>query len=188
MRNFIVAAELLALGLFATPSTATELAPATRVSILLTTLSYDLNLNSRGDSLRIGVVSLDGNRTSTAHGTETYKAFLKASTKRVKGMSLSAENLNVSDIQGLKALISTSKINVLYLSSHMGSLQSAALRLAGQKKILSLCGEAQAIKAGAAIGVVLRQRKPRILVNLKAAETQGAKLDARLLRLVEVVD
>ena len=59
-----IAAVLTLMSLFAGSAGANDLPAKTRVTILLTTLSYDLNLKSRGDALRIGVLSKTNNGDS----------------------------------------------------------------------------------------------------------------------------
>ena len=187
-KSTIALAALLALSLFADSAKADELPAKTRVTVLLTTLSYDLNIKSRGDALRIGVVGKADDGHSVKHAKEALAAFEVASSKRVKGMGIVVLDLSSSKESDLAATIKSKSVNVLYLGSQLGSLEKTAIKLARDMKILTLSGQENTIKAGAAIGAVLEQGKPRILVNLKAAKVQGAKLDARLLRLVRIVN
>ena len=115
-------------------------------------------------------------------------AFEAASSKRVKGMGIVALDLPLKNESELTSAIKSKSINILYLSCDLGRLEKAAIKLARDMKILAISGQEDAVKAGAAIGVVAEQGKPRILINIKAAEAQGAKLDARLLRLVRLVN
>jgi hypothetical protein len=61
------------------------------------------------------------------------------------------------------------------------------LELARNKKLLTLTGDTNLVKRGVAIGVVKRNDKPKILVNMQAIADQGGKLSSRILRLVEMV-
>ncbi|MBW2699605.1 MAG: YfiR family protein [Deltaproteobacteria bacterium] len=187
-KSTMALAALLVLSFFADSAKANELPAKTRVTVLLTTLSYDLNIKSRGDALRIGVVGKADDSNSVKHAKEALAAFEVASSKRVKGMGIVALDLSSKNESDLAGAIKSKSINILYLSSHLGPLEKAAIKLARDMKILTLSGQEDTIKAGAAIGAVMEQGKPKILVNLKAAEAQGAKLDARLLRLVRIVN
>jgi hypothetical protein len=159
-----------------------------RVAILFKTLTYDHNLKSRcPNGLRIGVVSLANNQASTSVANETVSEIKANAGKKVKGLGISVVPLPVDNLAGLKSAISSNNVNTLYLSPGLSGLVGPILGFAKQNKILVLTGEAEYVKAGAAIGAVLRNQKPKILVHLKSAGSQGAKLDARLLRLVEVV-
>lgn len=159
-----------------------------RVAILFKTLTYDHNLKSRcPNGLRIGVVSLSNNQVSLTVANETVSEIKANAGKKVKGLGISVVPLPVDNLAGLKTAISSNNVNTLYLAPGLAGLVEPILDFAKQNKILVLTGEAEYVRAGAAIGAVLRNQKPKILVHLKSAGNQGAKLDARLLRLVEVV-
>jgi hypothetical protein len=53
--------------------------------------------------------------------------------------------------------------------------------------VLLITGESQQVRAGAAVGAVLSDEKPKILLNLNAAAAQGARFDSRLFHLAEIV-
>jgi hypothetical protein len=181
---------LVAVVLQATPALAADerLPAKMRVAILLKALTYDHNLKTRcAGGLRIGVVSLSGNETSASVATETLSEIRANAGKKVKGLGISVVSIGIASIDQLKNSVSSNNVNTLYLSPGLGGLLGPILDFAREKKILVLTGEAPHVKSGAAIGAVLRDQKPKILVHLKAADRQGAKLDARLLRLVEVV-
>jgi hypothetical protein len=159
-----------------------------RVAILFKTLTYDLNLKSRcPEGLRIGVVGRIGNETSMAIAKETVEEIKANSGKKVKGLGISVEPVMVAAMDGLKKAIDEKEINMLYLSPGMSNLLDPIVKFAAQKKIVLLTGESDQVKKGVAVGAVLRDKRPKILVHLKSAGEQGAKFDARLLRLIEVV-
>lgn len=159
-----------------------------RVAILFKTLTYDLNLKSRcPGGLRIGVVGRAGNENSLSIAKETIEEIKANSGKKVKGLGISVEPVIVSGLDGIKKAVEEKEINMLYLSPGMTNLLEPIIKYASQNKIVLLTGESKHVKAGAAVGAVLRDKKPKILVHLKSAGEQGAKFDARLLRLIEVI-
>jgi len=159
-----------------------------RVAILFKTLTYDLNLKSRcPDGLRIGVVGRIGNENSMSIAKETVAEIKANSGKRVKGLTISVEPVMVTAMDGIKKAVNDRKINMLYLSPGISNLLDPIIKFAAQKKVVLLTGEGDQVKKGVAVGAVLRNKKPKILVHLKSAGAQGAKFDARLLRLIEVV-
>jgi len=93
----------------------------------------------------------------------------------------------VTAMDGIKKAVNDRKINMLYLSPGISNLLDPIIKFAAQKKVVLLTGEGDQVKKGVAVGAVLRNKKPKILVHLKSAGAQGAKFDARLLRLIEVV-
>jgi len=159
-----------------------------RVAILFKTLTYDLNLKSRcPGGLRIGVVGRVGNESSLSIARETIEEIKANSGKKVKGLGISVEPVIVAGLEGIKKAVEEKEINLLYLSPGMTNLLDPIIKYAVKNKIVLLTGESEHVKKGAAVGAVLRDKKPKILVHLKLAGAQGAKFDARLLRLVEVV-
>jgi TonB family protein len=160
----------------------------TRVAILLKALTYDHNLKSRcSGGLRIGVIAMSGDDSSQSVAYETLKEIQAKSAIKVSGLKISAELITAVAPSDIAATVAAKKLNVLYLAPRVRPMLNATFKLARKKKILILSGESGHASSGAAITVVMRGTKPKILVNTEAAAGQGAALDARLLRLAEVV-
>ncbi|HOX42059.1 MAG TPA: YfiR family protein [Myxococcota bacterium] len=160
-----------------------------RVAVLFKTLTYDHKLEAnRSNGLKIGVVMMSGNGPSQQEGAATVDAMRTFGDKKVKGLALSVEPLSVTNAQELEAAVATKGCNALYLGPNLGDVVDKAVVLAKARSLVLLAGEAEVVRKGAAIGAVQRAGKPWILVNLKAAAAQGAEMDSRLLRFVEVVE
>jgi TonB family protein len=160
----------------------------TRVAILLKALTYDHNLKTRcSGGLRIGVVGLAGNETSMSIATETYKEVMSKSSKKVSGLSISATQITAASAADIQSAVNDNNLNNLYFAPGLEPMMNAALKLSRKKKILTMSGESGHDQSGVAVIVVMRDKKPKILVNTEAATQQGAALDARLLRLAEVI-
>ena len=159
-----------------------------RVAILFKALSYDRNLEKRcPGGLRIGVVGLASNGESVAVARETAGEIGASAIRKVKGLSIHVEVLEIDGVAALRAAAKQKNLNTLYLGPGLAAQLDEILRLAREQKILVMSGEADQVQAGVALGVVQRDRKPKILVHTKAASDQGASFDARLLRLAEIV-
>ena len=159
-----------------------------RVAILFKTLSYDRNLEKRcPDGLRIGVVGLASSSESLADARETAGEIGASNIRRVKGLSIHAEVLEIDRAAAVRTAVEQKKLNALYLGPGLAAELEGILRMAREQKILVMSGETDYVQAGVALGVVLRGRKPKILVHSRAASEQGASFDARLLRLAEIV-
>jgi len=160
----------------------------TRVAILLKALTYDHNLKSRcSGGLRIGVIGLAGDDTSLSIAKETFKEIMGKSAIKVSGLKITAELITASAPADIANAVSSKNLNLLYLSPRLKPMLNAVFKLARKKKILVLSGESGHAQSGAAITAIMRDTKPKILVNAESAAWQGAALDARLLRLAEVV-
>jgi len=186
---WLCAGTLLALWLAPSSASADERLPSKeRVTILLTVLSYDTNIDRfQGTGLRIGVVGKADNPTSVQDAKDMLDQLRSVSTKTVKSHSIQGFPVNVTSSADLTKAATDLNLNVLYLCSGLGGLQESLVAAASERGMLLMAGELDMVKAGAAIGAIAKDAKPKILVNLKAASAQGARLDARILRLAMVV-
>ena len=165
-----------------------ESLPADRLAkILLKSLTYDRNLKLRSEGgVRIGVVSLASDAGSAGAGAALLKEIQRFQGKKVKGLPLSVEGLEVQEASEVFRAVDEKKLNVLFLTPGCDPLLSKVVGLAKVKKVLIFSGDAKLAKAGAAIGISQQDGKPKITVNLSAAKEQGADLDDKLLKLAEV--
>ncbi len=167
---------------------ADALPPGLRIKILMTALSYDRNLEqTRAGGLNIGVVYRKDDAASRASATDTQAAIANAAKKKVKGLGISSQLVPIQDLAGLTQAIDSGGLNILYLEPGLGRLLAQAVELAGKRKILTLGATRSMVEQGVAFAVIAVGKKPKILVNMPSIEAQGARLDPRLLRLVEVV-
>jgi hypothetical protein len=160
-----------------------------RVAILLKMLTYDqkLKLRCRG-GIRIGVVGVSKDKDSMAVAKETFKAMEKGKGKRIEGLTLTIDMVEISDAKDVWKAVDKKKLNILYLSPGVDDMLKKISGFAKAKKILLITGESKHLRAGAALGAVLRGEKPKILLHGKAAASQGAEFDIRMSRIVEQVD
>jgi hypothetical protein len=191
LRGSIQLLALALLGSWLAPRTslAEEMLPSKeRVTILLTVLSYDTNIDRfKGQGLRIGVVGKADSPTSVQDAREMLEQLRGVSSKTVKSHSIQGFPVNLTSAAELTKTVGDLNLNVVYLCSGLGALRDPLMAAAAERGLLVMAGETEAVKAGAAIGAVAQDSKPKILVNLKAATAQGARLDARILRLAMVV-
>lgn len=159
-----------------------------RVTVLFTVLSYNSGFDRlRASGLRVGVMSAAGNADSKKEALETLAEIQALSSKKVRGITISAVPVEVRETADVGAAIEREGLSAIYLSSGLEKVFDTVLNLARAKKLLTLTGEATHVRAGAAIGVVERDQKPKILVNIKEVSAQGGTLDAQVLRVVEIV-
>jgi hypothetical protein len=160
-----------------------------RVAILLKMLTYDQKLKLRcRKGIRIGVVGVSKDKDSMAVARDTFQAMEKGRGKRIEGLPLHVEMVSISNCKDVWQAVDEQKLNILYLSPGMGGMLKEISRFAKAKKVLLITGEAKYLKEGAALGVVLRGEKPRILLHQKASVSQGADFDVRMSRIVEKID
>jgi hypothetical protein len=190
-RHLLTVAMLFALSLGLHPRLATaqdrRLPVRLRTVILFKALTYDRNLTRTRGKLNVGVVCAERSATSRRLGREVAVELARIQHKKVKGLQIKHSLLIVKDAKQLQDLVKRRGVNVLYLSSDIDHLLARVRAVALRHKMLVLSGEAHHIRKGAAVTVVQRGTKPKILINLTSARVQGASFDARLLNLSDVI-
>lgn len=159
-----------------------------RTLLLFKVLTFDKGLTKGRDALRAGVVAMKGSGESEKVAKETLAQLKKISHMRVQKLAIMPTNLTVGDAKQLTKLITDKKINVLYLAPKIGKLLDAVCKLAKEKKLLVLSGESKHAKKCATLTVVLRDNKPKIIINKKAAASQGAIFKSAVLKKAQVIN
>jgi hypothetical protein len=155
-----------------------EVPPDVRAALTLRILEYDRGLLKwAGSSLRVGVVSKGGE--------SAYRKGLDGKT--AQGLTLATSQTGPAAESAIKEWIQREKVDLLFVSSDAGQAASAALAAAAALKVPSLVSTRDQFDAGAALGIVVRDEKPHILIRLESAKAAGMDLDPKLLRLAELI-
>ncbi len=79
-------------------------------------------------------------------------------------------------------------VSVLYVSPGLSQPQiERVARTTRRLKVRTMAGLEEYVRWGVALGVVLRDERPRPLVNYEAAKAEGAAFSAQLLGLAEII-
>jgi YfiR/HmsC-like len=156
---------------------------------LLRILAYDRNLKTRaGDAVSILVIYQDGNDASDAMKGEIVRAVTKvAKDTQVSGLPVRISAVAYADATGLDAAITSAKASALYLCPGLDASLGAIADVTHRRSVLSFTGVEPWVTKSVAIGLVARESKPAVIVNLAASKAEGADLDPALLRLAEVI-
>lgn len=143
-------------------------------------LEYDRALRGwSGGQLVVGVVAKRA--TSSAEFSQAVGG------RDAQGVPIRVANHGWRDAESLRAWIERSGVRLLYVAEDLGADSGAALSVASARKLPSIVASRQQFGAGATIGLVVRDGKPHILVNLPGSRSAGMDLDPKLLQLSEVV-
>ena len=157
-----------------------------RMTILFKALTYDRNLTHWRARLNVGILCHAGSEDDRRLGRETAAELVRIQDKRVKGLNIRHDLIMLKDAGKLEALVKAREINLIYLCPGVEQLLGAVRALARQQRILIVSGEAKHMGQGAALAVVQRGTRPKILIDLTTSRAQGASFDARLLNLSDV--
>jgi hypothetical protein len=151
-------------------------------------LTFDRRLIVRAGegSVNVAVLYRPGAPASEARYEEVEQAFRalagkgKVMGREVKAVALPFSPRLADDLKRLKAV-------AVYVCVGLES-ETEVIRTATQAgQVLSLTDSEESTRAGLGIGIVLRETRAAVLVNLKAARAEGADLDSAFLKLAEVI-
>ncbi len=143
-------------------------------------LEYDRALRTwSGGRLTIGVVA------RRSGGAAEFEQAL--SGRDAQGVPIRVAEHAYRDAEGLRAWIERSGVGLLYLAPDAGAESAAAVAVAAARRVPVLVASRAQFRDGATVGLVVRDGKPHILVNLGASRAAGMDLDPKLLQLSEVV-
>ncbi len=159
-----------------------EVVPAdVQAALTLRILEYDRALKSwAGPNLVVGIVVRGAGSAEGAfrEGLVGHSA---------QGVQLHAAGHVFHDAERLKGWIDRDRVRFLYVSSDLGSDAGAVMSVAAVRRLPALASDQGQFENGGALGIVVRDGKPRILVNLRVARAAGMDLDPKLLELSDVV-
>ena len=182
-------AALLALICLAGQVRAEELSAAQQSLLFLRVLAYDRNLKTRSEgALNVAVVYRGGNRDSEQARDAVVSALRDASKRiTVARLPIRAVAVEFTSPQAFENLLQSEKISAVYVCPGLGDVTFALSAVTRKRAALTATSIESAVRGGLSIGLLTREGKPELLVNLPATRAEGANLDAALLRLAQVL-
>lgn len=140
-----------------------------QVKLILKILSFDKNFTRFGDPVKIGV--------SSEKALVAFKAIQGKLT--IKGKQFVVEKMSVVD--------DGAEYNVLFVDTNWKSNYKEAADVAVANQILMFCSEEGGVKEGAAFSFRLVDNKPKIIISIGSAKSQGSDFPAQFLKITERV-
>jgi YfiR/HmsC-like len=162
--------------------------PDKRAIILVRALTYDDNLKKRmGGELIIAVAGRRDVQASETCSGGMYEAFSALRNIRVLGAPLRVVQHWYSSGDALTAAVASQGIDVIYVCEGLDNEVGVIVDIARKQQVLSMAASEALIVRGVALGVVIAESKPTLLVNLTSAKSSGAALSTDLLRVAKVI-
>lgn len=160
-----------------------------QVPVLLKVLTFDRRIaDVRGENLVVGVLYQSGSRLSSTVKDRVMEALSSAGPSGPANRPLKVVAVDADGKEGLETALARLGVRVLYVTPMRAFDLPGLVVSTRQIRTLTLTGVPEYVEAGLSIGLDLRQDRPRILVNLRAARAEGADLAAPLLGLATVVE
>ena len=161
-----------------------------QIKLILTALTYDKNLETRANGeLNIGILYFPESPQSKQEADLFAKTLEGFKDKKISGRSFNGTLLTYADNGELSKKITEQKIDVIYIAQGEKEMIERVLKVTQSGKILSCCGKAEYVSiCGVTMAVGLKNKKPKLYLNLSSAKNEGADFSAKLLRVAEIVE
>lgn len=166
-----------------------SLVPAVhQAAIFARVLAYDRALKARaGTDVRVGILFKPTDASSMASRDAMLTAFRDLQARTIQGLPLKVVDHPYRGNEELAAWMSSAGIETLYVTSgfdvELRTLQSLFM----QARVVSISPVRKYVEGGLCVGIILKDNKPALLVNLSAARGLGMDLDPKVLQLAEVI-
>jgi hypothetical protein len=157
--------------------------------LLLKVVTFDRSLPARlesDDELVIGVVYQRKHRVSLRTRDELQRAARVSTIGDIDGTPIRIVDIETEDGAGLEEAIQKSRADILYVAPLRLVEPSAIAAITRDLRVMTYTGIPEYVNEGIAVGIGLRNSRPRILVNLPACEEEGVDFSSRFLQLAEV--
>jgi len=152
-------------------------------------LTYDRALPQRaGDTIHFAVVFQQDFPESRELALDLLRTFAHPAFANIGNLPVVFHKIMYEDSEQLRAELREHGVHIIYLAPLRAAdpaLLIRSARFAGAATVTPLRAY---VREGAALGVILREGRPHLLVNMKAARLQGMDLSAQLLKLAEIIE
>ncbi|KAA3614047.1 MAG: YfiR family protein [Calditrichaeota bacterium] len=156
--------------------------------LALKILSFERALKKRiGKKLTIGIAYQEKFRGSRNIAEELQTQIANNFKIKIHGVPVTSVLINL-DKTSIENALSSTDINILYVTPlRVINIQNIQ-KIARQKNILTLTGVSDYVEDGIMVGIGLKGGKPNIIINLKEAKTIGADFSSKLLKFSTIID
>lgn len=161
----------------------------TQLPLFLKVLTFDRNLQqSAGDELVIAILFQPRFRGSLLVKEGLERAAVASEITTVGGVPFRLVAVDLDGEEELRSRIVQSEADVLYIAPLRAVQIETITGISRDLRLVTLSGAPEYINGGVAVSIEVVRSSPRLVINLEAAEQQGADFSSRLLNLARVVN
>jgi hypothetical protein len=166
-----------------------DVRPSQQSVLILRILAYDRNLKTRaGNSVTIAVLYKQGDAESESANRSVGTAIEEVSKgANIAGLPVRVIHIPFTDQNAFEAKAAAERAAAVYVCPGLTAAIPNISAVTRRRAILSISANEGYLSAGLGIGLLMRQDKATVVVNLPATKAEGADLDAGLLRVAEVI-
>ena len=182
----IVAATTLLVGL---PPAARAQGRSSEAALILRILSYDRNLRGRASQhVTVLVLYKSGDGASESARSNIVRSINEIGRGvTVGGLPARAVDHSFTDSTALVRAARSVGAAAVFVCPGLSASNSQIAQATRRASLLSITQDEGSVRAGLSVGIVRSGSRLRLVVNVNAARSEGARLDAALLRLAQVV-
>lgn len=160
---------------------ANEVADQLISKVVMRVLAYDSTIApSAGSAFKLAILYQGAEPSIT-------KELQKFAGHEIQTLPIEVTTLEYKNIGQLRVALKSDGIDAVFVSEDLSAVVSAIVGVCRENQVRSVAPTEEMAKAGIAIAVVLRDGKPKIIVNLTGAKAEGMRLSARVLGLSEII-
>ncbi|NIM18222.1 MAG: DUF4154 domain-containing protein [Candidatus Aminicenantes bacterium] len=158
------------------------------IPLFLKILSFDRNLKERvGDEIVMGIVYQQRFRKSLNIKNQVEDYLSRLSTHHIDDVPFRYISIPLGSLSELKTTLEKSKVDIIYITPLRAvSLESLA-SISRSLGLTSLTGVPRYCESGISVSIGSKGGNPLIIINLSAAQSEGADFSSRLLKLAKVI-
>lgn len=158
-----------------------------QVQLLMKILSFDRNLKTRvGTELVIGIIYQSKFSFSYNAKEEFLASVNRLPQKEIESIPIRVVPINIEDETKIDGAILNNDVDILYLTPLSTVDVNKISEICQAKKILTIAGIPDYVESGIAVSLGIKGTKPKIIINLPAAQAEGSDFSSRLLNLADV--
>lgn len=164
----------------------TLVAPEYQAAIFARVLAHDRALTTKAVSqLTVGLLFRQGHGSSL--NMKTIEAFGALSATTIEGIDFALRSRAFRNLGDLADWVDDHGVDVIYVSPGLEDEMSEVAAFCRDRKLVAISPVEAFVREGLPIGVVLRDKKAKVLVNLPAAQSVGIDLPEEVMALAEVI-
>jgi hypothetical protein len=159
-----------------------------QISLFKKILTFNRNLEKWSDGeLVVGVLFQSRFRRSLSVKNEFFSRPGKMPEDTLGRQSIKFEAIDLSETADWQAEASARHVNVLYLAPLHAIDVKEIFQVSQTRRWVTWTGVIEYVDAGCSFGIVLKDDRPSIKINLPASRSEGTDFSSQLLKLVQVV-
>lgn len=159
-----------------------------QLPIFLKILTFERNFAPRyGDQVVFGVLYRKQARDSVNVKESLVQAISRLKDKTEDGFHVRSVPIDLDRETDLAKSLEDNGVSVLYVTPLSLIDIQKITSISRARKLMTLSGVPEFAERGLSVSIGLKRNKPLIIVNLTAAQAEGANLSSQLLELSEVI-